>query len=94
MGNDELANMARAEVYELEAKISSLHAQLACLRDLTRSEQDRRPAIIEFRAGAGGDEAKIWAADLERMYKRFAEIQGIKYELIDEGYLPLLWSSQ
>ena len=85
VGNDELANLARAEIYELEAKIAGLHAQLASLETSPDSEQDRRPAIIEFRAGAGGDEAKIWAADLERMYKRFAEIQGLKYELIEEG---------
>lgn len=85
IGNDELANMARSEIYDLEAKIATLHARLASLETSADTEQDKRPAIIEFRAGAGGDEAKIWAADLERMYKRFAEIQGIKYELIEEG---------
>ena len=84
-GNDELASMARSEIYDLEAKIAILHAQLSGLETSVDTEQDKRPAIIEFRAGAGGDEAKIWAADLERMYKRFAEIQGIKYELIEEG---------
>lgn len=85
LGNDELAGMARNEIYDLEAKIASLHQSLASLETSADTEQDKRPAIIEFRAGAGGDEAKIWAADLERMYKRFAEIQGIKYELIEEG---------
>lgn len=84
-GNDELATMAKAEIYDLESKISTLHQNLAALETSADTEQDKRPAIIEFRAGAGGDEAKIWAADLERMYKRFAEIQGIKYELIEEG---------
>lgn len=84
-GNDELASMARSEIYDLQSKIVELKSQLAALETSPDSEQDRRPAIIEFRAGAGGDEAKIWAADLERMYKRFAEIQGIKYELLDEG---------
>ncbi|MEI8232745.1 MAG: PCRF domain-containing protein [bacterium] len=84
-GNDELANLARAEIYDLESAIATLHAQLASLETSPDSEQDRRPAIVEFRAGAGGDEAKIWSADLERMYKRFAEIQGLKYELIEEG---------
>jgi peptide chain release factor 1 len=85
VGNDELASMARSEVYELEAKILILQTQLASLETSPDSEQDRRPAIVEFRAGAGGDEAKIWASDLERMYKRFAEIQGLKYELLEEG---------
>jgi peptide chain release factor 1 len=84
-GNDELANMARSEIYDLKSAIADLTARLAALETSADTEQDKRPAIIEFRAGAGGDEAKNWAADLERMYKRFAEIQGIKYELMDEG---------
>ncbi len=84
-GNDELANMARSEIYELEAKVSTLRQSLAALETSADTEQDKRPAIVEFRAGAGGDEAKIWAADLERMYKRFAEIQGLKFELMEEG---------
>jgi peptide chain release factor 1 len=84
-GTDELASMAKSEIYDLEAKITSMQQNLASLETSADTEQDRRPAIIEFRAGAGGDEAKIWAADLERMYKRFAEIQGLKYELMEEG---------
>lgn len=84
-GNDELASLARSEIYEIEPKIASLQAQLASLETSADTAEDKRPAIVEFRAGAGGDEAKIWAADLERMYKRFAEIQGIKYELLEEG---------
>jgi peptide chain release factor 1 len=85
IGNDELANMARSEIYDLERSILTKQQELAALETSADTEQDRRPAIIEFRAGAGGDEAKNWAGDLERMYKRFAEIQGIKYELMDEG---------
>lgn len=85
VGNDELANMARTEIYDLERSILTKQQELASLETSADTEQDRRPAIIEFRAGAGGDEAKNWAADLERMYKRFAEIQGIKYELMNEG---------
>jgi len=84
-GTDELASLAKTEIYELEDKIKAKLAELASLETSADTEQDKRPAIIEFRAGAGGDEAKIWASDLERMYKRFAEIQGIKYELVDEG---------
>lgn len=84
-GSDELANLAKAEVYELEEQIKLKSAQLASLETSADTQQDKRPAIIEFRAGAGGDEAKIWATDLERMYKRFCEIQGLKIELLDEG---------
>lgn len=85
LGTDELASMAKSEIYDLRSRITELAASLASLETSEDTEQDKRPAIIEFRAGAGGDEAKNWAADLERMYKRFAEIQGIKYELMDEG---------
>ena len=84
-GNDEIANMARTEIYDLRSTINNLQSTLSSLETSADTEQDKRPAIVEFRAGAGGDEAKIWAADLERMYKRFAEIQGIKYELLEEG---------
>lgn len=85
VGNDELASMARTEIYSLQSTIDDLQSRLASMETSADTEQDKRPAIVEFRAGAGGDEAKIWAADLERMYKRFAEIQGIKYELLEEG---------
>jgi len=64
-----------------EAKLK----ELISLHEAVDSAEDRRPAIIEFRPGAGGDEAKIWVNDLYRMYTRFADLVGIKYEMIDEG---------
>lgn len=85
VNDPQFAQLAKSELYELESRVLRLKSNLASLETSADTEQDKRPAIIEFRAGAGGDEAKIWAADLERMYKRFAEIQGIKYELMDEG---------
>lgn len=84
-GTDELATMAKSEIYELESSVLRLESQLASLETSPDSEQDLCPAIVEFRPGAGGDEAKIWASDLERMYKRFAEIQGLKYTPLEEG---------
>ncbi len=83
--NDELGNLARSELHDLEVQIKSKVEELKSLETSADTAEDKRPAIVEFRAGAGGDEAKIWAADLERMYKRFAEIVGLKYELLDEG---------
>jgi peptide chain release factor 1 len=85
VGNDELANLARSEIHSLESDILRLKSELSSLETTADNAEDKRPAIVEFRAGAGGEEAKIWASDLERMYLRFAEIQGIKYELLDEG---------
>lgn len=84
-GSDELASLARGEIYDLETKIKNKTTEFKSLETTEDTEQDKRPAIVEFRAGAGGDEAKNWAADLERMYKRFAEIEGFKYEVLDEG---------
>ncbi len=81
----QFAQMAKTELTSLENLRTLKLAQLKSLETSEDTEQDKRPAIIEFRAGAGGDEAKIWASDLERMYKRFAEIEGLKYELLDEG---------
>ncbi|KKS97628.1 MAG: peptide chain release factor 1, peptide chain release factor 1 [Candidatus Gottesmanbacteria bacterium GW2011_GWA2_43_14] len=46
-------------------------------------------AIIEVRGGTGGDEAKIWAADLSRMYGRFSQSKGFKAELVDENVLRI-----
>lgn len=83
--NDEIGTLARAEIYEIEASIKAKLEELKSLETSADTAEDKRPAIVEFRAGAGGDEAKIWASDLERMYKRFAELQGIKCELLDEG---------
>ena len=84
VGNDELANLARSEIFSLETKIKEKEEALKALETTADNAEDKRPAIVEFRAGAGGEEAKAWANDLERMYMRFAEIEGLKYELIDE----------
>ena len=48
------------------------------------SDTTKSNAILEIRAGAGGDEAKIWGADLLRMYTRFAETVGLKFEYLDD----------
>src|SRR4030067_3182196 len=46
-------------------------------------------AILEIRAGTGGDEAKIWAADLLRMYLRFAQIKGFNTQILDENIIRI-----
>lgn len=51
--------------------------------------KDTNSAILEIRPGVGGEEAKIWAADLLRMYHRFAERQGLKAKLLGEGVLKI-----
>ena len=86
--DDDLRELAEAEVEELEARVAELEAEV---RDLLtpRDPLDDRAAVIEIRAGAGGDEAGLFAADLFRMYARFAEKQGWKTEVLSssEGVL-------
>ena len=75
----ELAAEARSEVTHLESRITELEdALLRAL--LPRDPLDDRNAIVEIRAGTGGDEAALFAADLYRMYTRFCERQGWRVE--------------
>jgi peptide chain release factor 1 len=75
----ELAAEARAEVARAESRITELEDALL-LALLPRDPLDDRNAIVELRAGTGGDEAALFAADLYRMYTRFCERQGWRVE--------------
>lgn len=85
LADPEYAKIAQEELSSLTSTRTAKLAELASQDSAEDSAEDRRPAIIEFRPGAGGDEAKIWANDLFRMYTRFADLVGIKYSLLDEG---------
>jgi len=80
----ELAELASAELEELEPKISKLESELKTLL-LPSDPRDKRNVIMEIRAGAGGDEAGIFAADLYRMYTRYAERHNWKTELLSSN---------
>ena len=84
----ELAEMAAAEVAELEAGREEAREELRRLL-VPKDPLDDRPAVVEIRAGTGGDEAGLFAADLYRMYARFAGESGWDVELIStsEGIL-------
>lgn len=84
----ELAEMAAAEVAELEAEREEAREELRRLL-VPKDPLDDRPAVVEIRAGTGGDEAALFAADLYRMYARFAAESGWDVELIStsEGVL-------
>jgi len=70
-GDEELVDMARAELEELKAERDELEEKLKWLL-IPKDPQDTRNAIIEIRAGAGGDEAGLFAGDLYRMYQYYA----------------------
>ena len=71
----ELAELARAEVEELESELQGLDEQLAELLR-PRDPNDDKNVVLEIRAGTGGDEAALFAADLFRMYSRYADEMG------------------
>jgi peptide chain release factor 1 len=80
----DLAEMAREEISTAQAGIATLHAQLQTAL-LPRDPDDERNAFVEIRAGTGGEESALFAADLARMYLRFAERQGWKTEVMSEN---------
>ena len=73
--------MARADLETLEPRHEELEQQLK-IQLLPKDAADERSAILEVRAGTGGDEAALFAADLFRMYSRYAELRGWKVEII------------
>src|SRR6476619_4739501 len=77
----ELVGLAKADLARLPPEISAIEEQLHELL-LPRDPHDDRDAIMEIRAGTGGDEAALFAADLYRMYQRFSERHGLKWEPI------------
>lgn len=77
----EMAEMAREEIASAQADIADLHEQLQ-LALIPKDPDDERNAFLEIRAGAGGDESALFAADLARMYLRFAETQGWRCETL------------
>jgi peptide chain release factor 1 len=77
----ELKEMAATEAEEIRHKLPHAERGLA-IQLLPRDAADERAAMLEVRAGTGGDEAALFAAALLRMYQRFAETQGWKFELI------------
>jgi peptide chain release factor 1 len=77
----EMREMAEMEIEELEPQIQKMEAELKLLL-IPKDEDDSKNTIIEIRAGTGGEEAALFAADLYRMYSRYAERQGWKTELM------------
>jgi peptide chain release factor 1 len=81
LGDPEMKEMAEAEAAELKAAIPAAERTLA-VHLLPRDSADERPAMLEVRAGTGGDEAALFAGDLYRMYERYAAEQGWRVEPI------------
>jgi peptide chain release factor 1 len=84
--DEELKEMAKAEMEELSALLPAMEEEIKLLL-IPADPEDSKNAIIEIRAGTGGDEASIFAGDLYRMYTRFCETRGWKISVtnISEG---------
>jgi peptide chain release factor 1 len=80
----EMAEMAAAEIPQLEARIAEAERQIQIFL-LPPDENEDRDAIVEIRAGTGGDEAALFAADLYRMYNRYAEAHNLKLEQMESS---------
>jgi peptide chain release factor 1 len=77
----EIRELAEQEIKRIEVEIQSVEEEIKTLL-LPRDEADDRHAILEIRAGTGGEEAALFAADLYRMYAKFSERNGWKWEII------------
>src|ERR1700752_3186973 len=83
-GDVEIAAIADDEIPDLEKRVANLEREVQ-IAALPADETEERDAIIEIRAGTGGSEAAIFAADLYRMYNRYAETAGLKTEDLESS---------
>jgi peptide chain release factor 1 len=83
-GDHELVSMAREELAGVEGQLEELAESLR-MALLPRDPNDDRDVIVEIRSGTGGKEACLFAADLYRMYTRFAQLQGWQVEIMDSN---------
>ena len=86
--DDELKDIAQSELEGLEKSLLNLEEELKVLL-LPHDPTDDKNTIIEVRAGTGGDEAALFAADIYRMYTRFAERNGWKYEVMESNSIGI-----
>ncbi len=80
--DEEMREMAKAELEELEPMVDPMEEEIRVLL-IPKDPEDEKNAVLEIRAGTGGDEASIFAGDLYRMYMYFCEKRGWKTEVID-----------
>ena len=78
----EIRDLAEAEYYEIKEKLPELEKNIKVLL-LPKEDDDEKNAILEVRAGTGGDEAALFAAVLFEMYQRYSQKQGWKFEILD-----------
>lgn len=88
LADPEMAELAQEELPELKARLPEVEQALQVAL-LPKDAADAGSAILEIRPGTGGDEASLFAGDLLRMYQRYAEAQGWRFEIIEESATEL-----
>lgn len=88
LSDEDMREMAAEEVDSANAELQTLEAELQRML-LPKDPDDARPAFVEIRAGTGGDESALFAADLLRMYTRYAERRGWQCALVSESVSEL-----
>jgi peptide chain release factor 1 len=79
--DEELKQMAQLEIHDLEKRVKSIESEIEELSN-PQYEEYQKNCIVEIRAGTGGDEASLFAADLFRMYTKYIEKKGLKHEVL------------
>lgn len=94
LDDPEMVSLAKEEIDSLKQEKATLLQQLDELTEQTQSEDtmqlNNRNILLEVKGAAGGDEAKIWARELLRMYLRYAERKGLKAEMLDENTVKII----
>jgi len=85
-----MADLARAEIENLEAQKLELEEGIKASSQKVEETFDDRNIILEVKGATGGDEAKLWAEELIRMYTRFAQRRGFQTELLDEYVIKII----
>ena len=80
--DEDMRNMAKLELDESRIKMEKMEEEIRIMM-IPKDPEDAKNAIVEVRAGTGGDEASIFAGDLYRMYTKFCDKKGLKIELVD-----------
>ena len=86
--DEEMRALAEMEIEELEPKLEALEAQIKSML-VPKDPRDEKNVIMEIRAGTGGDEAALFAADLFRMYTRYAENKRWKSEILSQNEIGI-----
>ena len=84
VNDPELGDIAKDDIENIKKELTETQMRLEELL-IPRDPEDDKPAIVEIRAGAGGDEASLFAGELYRLYMKYAERHGLKFELISEN---------